>query len=361
MTGSFAVIGIDDARWEETTTPTEADVFYHPDFCRFRYGGSRDRPVMFRYEDDLGIVFDVTVVRQIAELPFFAEVGSHFGSSPVDLVSPEYNGPMVVGSFKDQSELLRRYRDAVGEYCRDHGVVTEFVRVHPLSECVQELNGVEALVTASEIVYVDLKAGYEVAANGYRRGHRRTIKRAAKEGAHIEIVAPTPQRIERLAAAYAETMLRRGAGTYYSHDLAYFESLFQNLGNRALLVEAYAGNGGLAAVNVFFVGSRYVWDMYLGTVESQRRTGANHFKYDRMICWAAENGYQRLMMGGGFAPGDDLYLYKLGYSSLTAPVRHLRKVHNSGILERLLKMKSEFDLRLGQPTRSNYFPSYRSE
>ena len=91
---------------------------------------------------------------------------------------------------------------------------------------------------------------------------------------------------------------------------------------------------------------------------AERGTHANCLVYDMICRWGAERGYQALFLGGGMTSGDALYRYKLGYSPLSAPVRHLRKVHDAVALAKLALAKAASDPRLQKPTRSDYFPSY---
>jgi hypothetical protein len=360
MGAEFEALGPDDPRWASTVDAAGADVFYRPEYVRFVTRSTSHAPVLLRYADDLGVVFDVTLIKRVDTLPFYADIARDFARPPVDLASPEYNGPVVASAPADRAELVRRYRAALDAYCRNTGVVTEFVRVHPLSDLdvATGLGACEPLRDAAELIYVDLRAGYEAAARGYRKGHRAAVKRAAREGAVVRVVPPDDAAVARLAELYGATMARHGAKGYYRHDTGYFTTLFEHLGDRALLVEASTREGALAASAVFLRGARHLWYLYAGTAEALRDTGANNYKIDRMVAWGAAHGCEALVLGGGFAPGDGLYLTKRGYSHLAAPVRHLRKVHDVRALERLRAARAAYNARHGRPTREDYFPSY---
>lgn len=346
------LVEISDARWDAAVDEVRGDLFYRREFCRFRLEGQQHRPVLLRYEDELGVVVDVTTVREVARLPFYATVSPAPGSPPIDVASPEYNGPVVLARG-DDAELVRRQRAAVEARWRELGVVTEFVRLHPFAPA-----SLPDTVQVGDVIYVDLRRGYDAAAAGYEDGHRRTARRAAREGSRHQIVPADAEHVARLSALYDQTMARAGAKAVYRHAPAYFEALFRNLGARTLLVESYAPDGAVASSICFFLGERHVWYMYGGTVEEQRKSGANTLLFDRMIAWAAEHGYHYLILGGGFTPGDGLYRNKRGYSHLTAPVRHLRKVHDPQMLARLEEAKAAWDRAQGREPRTDYFPSY---
>jgi hypothetical protein len=312
---------------------------------------------MFYFQDELGDVFDVTLAKDISRLPFFAAVADQFPFKPVDLTSPEYNGPVFIGNPSRPEELMRRYRLAVDAYCRNHQVVTEFVRVTPLLPSGAPLAQVECLQAVSEMVYVDLRDGYENARKNYSSKRRQELNRADRSGASMRIVPADEENIVRFAQLYESTMRRKQTKSVYFHSLEFFCELFSKLGARALLVEAYAKDQ-LASSTIFFLGNKRVWAQYEGTVYQLRDMDANLFKTDRMIAWSAEHGYDYFMLGGGFFSQDGPYQYKMRFSRTTAPVQQLRKVHDRALLERLVAAKAEYERSRGRVARTDYFPSY---
>jgi hypothetical protein len=353
---SLEVIEAGDPAWEATLARApDADVFHRPEYAAFRSEGLAERLVMLRFEDERGLVFDVTTVKEIARRPFFADVASEFSRPPIDLASPEYNGPLVESAPADVSGLMRSYRAAVDDWCREAAVVTEFVRLHPRSQSVESLGQLEPLVKTSEQVYVDLRGGYQHAFSTYRRKLRQQLRNAARRGVEVVFVEPDAERLATFVRLYSETLRRRAAKSIY--PASYFASLFQHLRSRALLVEARA-RGEVASSTVFLAAGSSVWALYSGTVPDLFPTYAHKYMYDRVVAWAAERGFQYVMFGGGLEPGDGLYFHKQGYSSLSAPVHHLRKVHDPVALRRLLEAKAASDRRQGRQTRDDYFPAY---
>lgn len=357
MTGAFEALELGDPRWTPTVVLGRADLFYSANYCRFRYGGQQDRPTMFRYEDAFGVVFDVSVVRQVAQLPFLAHVTDKFARPPVDLVSPEYNGPVVVGAAQDRFELLRRYRRSVSEYCCESGVVTEFVRVHPFSDCGADLAGIEATNQAADIVYIDLSQGYEQARTRYRKDRRKRISTLVTKGMRANFVDPTPERVDRLSEFYSSNMEKADAKSSYVHGADFFNSMYGLLADTALMVEVIDENGVLCVYPLLLEKSR-IWFFYGATDPSRRGTGADDVAYDFVFRWGADEGFEVAVLGGRFSSGDGLYEYKRGFSKLSAPVRHLRRVHDPATLAKLIAVKADFDARQQRRTRTDYFPSY---
>lgn len=351
------IIELGDPRWRELIVRSNADVGYCEEFCRFRLKESNARALMLYFEDELGTVFDVTLEKDISTLSFFAAMADQFNAKPVDLASPEYNGPLFIGNPSQPDELMRRYRLSVDNYCENHQVVTEFVRVAPMLPSSEALAQVESLQSVSEMIYLDLRGGYENARKNYSSKRRQELNRAARGGASMKIVPANQGNISRFAELYESSMDRKKTKSVYFHSREFFSELFKTLGDRALLVEAYAGDR-LASSTIFLLGQKRVWAQYEGTVYELRDTDANLYKTDRMIAWSAEHGYDYFMLGGGFYSQDGPYQYKMRFSRTTAPIRQLRKVHDQLLLERLLGAKAEYERERGRVARTDYFPSY---
>jgi hypothetical protein len=355
---AFRVLGIDDSHWPELVREAEADIFYEPSYCRFITDGTPHRPIMLVYEDDLGKAFDVTVEKAIGSLPFFAEVADQFPRSPFDLASPDYNSPVMLAERGDWEELLKRYRRAVDQYCIELGVITEFVRFHPLSQsapaCAQFLH----VQPGAEMVYVDLREGYEHAFQGYRKGHKSTVKKAAREGAGYRFRSSSDaEALAKIYELYMETMLRKQAKSVYHYPFEHFQNLVRQLGDRILLSESLSGDQ-VASANIFLLGRKQIWFKYSGLDHRFRTSGAHTFMMDRTIHWACERGIDYFMLGAGVEPNDSTHASKRGFSHLSAPVHHFKKIHNQDVLDRLVEAKAKYDRKLGLVTRTAYFPSY---
>ncbi|OGV48840.1 MAG: hypothetical protein A2017_14265 [Lentisphaerae bacterium GWF2_44_16] len=359
--GNFEVLEIDSPRWKLTIEKAgDPGIFYLPEFCKFRLQGSTHRPVMLLYEENGKSVFDVSTMRDVSRLPFYQDIGNEFSSPPIDMASPEYNGPVIVNSGNDDVELLKNYRKALDAYCADNNIVTEFIRFRPLHDTVAALSGIENLVSASSVIYVDLRSGYEAAFANYRKKYRQQVRKAEREGAELRFVQPDEKNIALLASLYLDLMKRKNAKNYYFHELDYFKALFERLGKNIVMVEAYFQDE-IVSSTVYYVDGKNLWAFYSGTIEEKLKTNAQKYMYDRMINWAAEKGFNYLMLGFGINTDDEndgVFFTKKGFSSLTTSVFHLRKVHKPELLQKLLKAKADYDIRHGLITKTDYFPSY---
>lgn len=356
---SFEVITAADPRWLATLSKSKAGVFYSPEYCGLhREAGSS--AAMLLYQDNLGVAFDVTSVKDVASLPFYDSVAGQFAYRPIDLANPIYNGPIVVSEGADLHELLRRYRNAVNQFCADNHVVTEFVRFHPLYEHPEELSRIEELIPVSDILYVDLREGYEVARKQYRKGHRWAAQKAARDGASWSFVEPVDDHLATFLRLYAWTQQRNGTRSMYVQKEPFFRSLFDVLKSRALLAESYA-HGEVVSSSIFLDDKACLWYQYSGSALELLGTNAHTYLMDRTVAWAASKGISYLVLGGGgdpHDPADRIAKFKRGFSHLMGKVHQLKKVHHRATLEKLLLAKERYNRSLGREVRGDWFPSY---
>ena len=349
----FRVLTLDDAEWDSVVSEAGAPIFYSRAYCRFRLDPSVSRALLLLLTTPKGTVFDVTYARKIQTLPFFSSIASEMTMRPIDLASPEYNGPILMCEDSDRDELLAQYRQAVMGFCAQNSVVTEFIRFHPFRGVGPQLGA----TAAASVIYVDLRQGCEAAQRSYRKGHKSTIKKAEREGASARFAQSSEAAVRSLARLHEQTMRERCAKSVDYRSEEFFCKMFGILGEDAVLVEAYTGSE-LVSASVFLRSANELWYLYSGSIQNLLKTGAQTFALDKTIQWAAAQGLEYVVLGSGAAPGDSLYLYKTGFSHLTAETMHLKVVHNAKLMRYLCEAKAKYNQAQLKPVRTDYFPSY---
>jgi predicted N-acyltransferase len=356
---SFEVIAPTDPRWHATVSTSDAGIFYTPEYCAL-HKEEGSSPAMLLYQDDFGVAFDVTSVKNVAYLPFYQSVAGQLAYPPIDLANSIYNGPVVVSGGADHQEMLRRYRKALDQFCADNHVVTEFVRFHPLYQHSEALSKIEELIPVSDILYVDLRAGYEAARKQYRKGHKAAAQKAAREGASWNFVEPDDNHLATFLRLYEWTQRRNGTRGVYVQKEPFFRAMFDELKGRALLVESYA-QADVVSSSIFLDDKTCLWYQYSGSALDLLGTNAHTYLMDRMVAWAASKGISYLVLGGGgnpHDPTDGIAKFKRGFSHLMGKVNQLKKVHHPETLQTLLLAKERYDRSLGKEVQGNWFPSY---
>ena len=210
-----------------------------------------------------------------------------------DATSPAgYGGPL--GESDD-------FGPVYDEWCRGRGIVSTFVRFHPLlrNERAWPFHKEPVAGSVSWRLQGDLLAGMH-------RHHRRLARKAEATGVEIA-VREAPDDLAEFAGLYSETMARADAAAFYFFPDAYWEALV-----RVPLVLAEARlDGALVAASLCLAAPPWL-HYHLGA--SERSGGANHLLFLEAARWARDNGYTRFHLGQGVGgAADSLLEFKLRF------------------------------------------------
>lgn len=255
-------------------------------------------------------------------------------SDPVDAITPYgYGGPVGRG--------VPGFWRAYDEWCREQGVVTTFVRFHPLYGNAREAPiHVEALAPtiAWRLDANDLAAGMHL-------NHRRAVRKAQKAGVSVSAGAG----VRDFVPLYEETMRRAGASAFYFFAPAYWEAVA-----RTDLVRFEARLGDDVVASALCLASPPWLHYHLGASSDEgRKVGAMHLLFLETAMWARERGYERLHLGGGVGGREDsLHEFKRRFDPGGLVEADVGKVvHDEAAYARLSG---------GQKGLDGFFPAYRA-
>jgi hypothetical protein len=225
------------------------------------------------------------------------------GGDGSDVTTPYgYGGPVGVGPEPPAVEFWELY----GDWCRDNGVVTTFIRFHPLFGNHRQA-GPEVRVEPMgrtvgwRLQEPDLFAGMHAA-------HRRAWRRAARAGVTVS-ARQAPADLSAFAALYEVTMRRVDAADFYLFGEPYWDALAW-LGEALVAFEAEEG-GELVASALCFATPPWLHYHLGATADRGRELGASNLLFYEAAIWARERGYERFHLGGGVgAKEDSLFTFK---------------------------------------------------
>jgi hypothetical protein len=255
-------------------------------------------------------------------------------SDPVDVITPYgYGGP----AGRDVREFWRTYDG----WCRANGVVTTFVRFHPLYANAREAPiHVEPLAPtiAWRLEQDDLFAPMHL-------NHRRAVRKAQKAG----VTVTAGEGVGDFVPLYEETMRRAGAAAFYFFGAAYWGAL-----ERAGVVRFDAQLDGDVVASALCLASPPWLHYHLGASSDEgRRIGAMHLLFLEAATWARARGYERFHLGGGVGGREDsLHEFKRRFDPeglVDAAVG--KAVHDEDAYARLTGGETGFD---------GFFPAYRA-
>ena len=286
------------------------DVYYERGYLRVAALNEAGPVELALFEHGAGTMLYPFVRRPLEAL------GNPGGGARFDLVTPyEYGGPLPVAPEDGGARALLQgaFAKAFSEWCRDSGVVSEFVRFHPL---LANHRGAEQhydlrFCCANVVIY--LAQDDEAMLAAMRSSARRAVHAAARRGCRVARLPATPAEAARFGALYRSSMDRLGARQEYYFSDGYFAAL-AGIGNVAPLFAAVTEEGDLAAASVGVAGRRFAHHHLTG---ADRRF--NDLKPANLLVFELarhfrEQGCRLLHLGGAAASQPGIKAFKEGFS-----------------------------------------------
>lgn len=276
-------------------------------------------------------------------------------ASDRDAISPYgYPGPLFQGG--DDRDFVARASAAMVERLHAEGIVSMFVRTHPLLN--RDLSGMESvgdIVEHGETVSIDLGQSDEEIWVGTRRRFRSYIHAAERAGRRAYL----DERWENGAAfvrMYAATMHRVGARAEYLFGADYVRGLRAALGDRLHLCVVDV-DGVIAAAGLFTEEDGIVQYHLSGTDAAYERERPTMLMLHFVRGLMKARGNRVMHLGGGLGGArDSLFDFKAGFSKDRQPFRTWRVVVDPVRYAELARARQP----TADPAREGgFFPLYR--
>jgi len=341
-----------DGRWTAVLARAPHDVYHLPGYAQLGARQEGGAPAALYARDGAAECLIPLVVR-----PLPSELVSA-GGPLSDALSPYgYASPIFTAAAQDD-QIDRLLRACVEEATRN-GIVTLFLRLHPLLQTgLPQLGRLGTLVQHGEVVVVDLTASDEARLSGLASGHRYEIRRLVREG--FAAAFDDWERLLDFAELYRATMRRVNAHPSYMFDDTYFLELRKKLGDSLHLCLVRDQAGDLAAGALFTSCGELMQYHLSGAAEPFLRLSPTKLALDRIIAWGLDHGMHLLNLGGGVSgKADSLFRFKAGFSPGRATFSTCRIVTDQAIYRQLLE-RWENASGVTAPEADGFFPPYRA-
>jgi hypothetical protein len=237
---------------------------------------------------------------------------------------------------------------------RAEGVVTAFVRLHPLLPApLPVLERFGAVVRHGETVSMDLTVGVEEMWRQTRGDHRNHINRARRDGTRV--VFDDWDRLGEWVEVYHDNMRRVGASPYYFFTREHLAALHDAVGDRMHLAVALEGDE-VVGGNTFFEHDGIATG-YVSSTRRARNRYADELLYDEVRRWCRDRGDTVFHLGGGKGGSNDsLFSYKAGFAPGRHPFHTWRVVADPAAYRELMRRHRP---GAGPADPSATFPPYR--
>ena len=336
----------DEKRWDGIVKSfPDWDVYYLCAYARAFMLHGDGEPLLFLYEED-GIRFcDVVMKRDVAGMAAFQgllEPGTYY-----DLETPYgYGGPLisenVTGSIP--ADLQNRYKEQMGEYCREQKIVSEFVRFHPFLGNHDVLSQVIESRYMRDTIFIDTSDEERIMQNMDSK-NRNMVRKAIKSG--VTVVQKPITEYNDFMYMYEKTMQRDHADPYFYFEDAYYKAN-EELAENAMIFYAIYDEKPISGAIMYF-NERNMHYHLSGSLAEYRNLAPSNLLLYEAAKWAAEHGIQRFHLGGGMAPDDSLFRFKKQFNKNgKLPFWVGRIIFDKKAYEELLHIRkaanSEFDV-----------------
>ena len=304
-------------------------------------------PILLYYEDEYTRGINVVMQRDIAQHPAFADKLQE--KTYYDLVTPYGYGGWILEGRASADMLINE----VSSWCMDNGVVSEFVRFHPMvqNQIAPLLNHYE-VIRMGPTIAMDLSSKETIWAN--LTSKNRNMIRKAQKSELIVCRAQCPEIYEVFRELYEQTMDRDHAERYYYFSKDFYASILSKLSNQGQIFYTRTADGKVAAAAIMLTeNGRMNYHLSASSREMQNLAPTNLLLYEAAV-WGAENGMQTLHLGGGVGSREDsLCSFKKAFYRGEPMRYHIgKKIWNSGIYEQLVQMRQDVP-------ENGFFPAYR--
>lgn len=302
---SFEIItGLEQAHWDSTVKSfPEWDVYYLHAYMHVMAEHGDGEPLLLYFEGDTSRMCYSVHKRDIALAAPFR--GLLPPQTWYDLTTPYgYGGPLADGDFSPREQ--QKFMNLFLQYCRENGIVTQFVKFHPLTQNQRLFSGLGQVQQVKHTIMMDLSDPDRILANMDPK-NRNVIRKARRCG--CEIFFDNGQELDTFIRIYELTMDRLEAKPYYYFPRAYYDYLLSHMGEN-MVVFYCRKDGVIISAAIFFLNDRYMHYHLSGTLPEYRQYAPTNLLLYEAALWGCGRGITQLHLGGGVGVSDSLFGFK---------------------------------------------------
>ena len=330
-----------------------ADIYYMCEYAVSFMENEDGVPYLLSYEDgDCRLCYPI-IEKDIANFPKFKgilEEGKYF-----DWNTPYgYGGPLSdMPCFTQEQQT--KFKNELFELAHKRGIVSQFLRFHPLLQNQQVCNTAIENIYIKDTVFIDLDTEEDLLVQMDSK-NRNLIRKAQKSGIVIEHDKGT--RIADFMRIYETTMDRDNATKFYYFPRSYYDYMQCNMSDEVEYFYAYKDGEMVAASIFFYSGQSMHYHLSANLVEYRTYAPTNLLLY-AAANWGREKGMKKLHLGGGVGVEDSLFHFKKQFNKNGRIAFYLgRNVFDQSKYDDLLKIRkdscADFDMN------NTYYIQYRN-
>lgn len=302
-------------------------------------------PYLFFYEDSEVRGINVVMKRDVSN-------DSRFKSLIPPKVYFDFSCPYGYGGWLIEGGNPYMLFDEYEKWCVNNGIISEFVRFHPVLENQKYSESSYDVIPLGNTVSIDLKSPETIWSNIHSK-NRNMIRKARKNGIQI-FSGRYPEIFRIFREIYNETMKKDNAEEYYYFGEEFYESILNDLPYNAQVFYAVY-NKKIIAASIMLTANGYMSYHLSGSIKEYANMAPSNLLLYEAALWGNANGCRTLYLGGGVGSSEDsLYKFKKAFYKPDDVKRFYigKKIFIQEKYDELLKLRNPID--------SIFFPMYRA-
>ncbi len=322
------------------------DAYYLSGYVKaFQIHGDGE-PLLFYYEDSKIRGINVVMKRDIGR-------DRHFIGKIEENRYYDFSTPYGYGGWLTEGTDIRGLGEVYIEWCQRNGIISEFVRFHPVLKNHTPVSSMYEVISLGETVTMDLASPEVIWANITSK-NRNMIRKAEKNEVRI-YNGRYPDIYRKFREIYDRTMDKDHAEKYYYFGDEFYESLLNDFPQNAQVFYAECEGKVIAASIMLMANGRMNYHLSGSVKEYAKLAPTNLLLYEAAL-WGCMNGCKTLYLGGGVGSGEDsLFKFKKAFYRGEQLNRFFigRKIFDENQYQFLCELR-----KLEEKT--EYFPKYRA-
>ena len=214
-----------------------------------------------------------------------------------------YGGPLCDVDISKESQLL--FLEEIKMYCKEHNIVSQFVRFHPMLNNFGCLNMVLENRYLRDTIYIDT-SDKDLIMKNMDSKNRNMVRKAIKN--EVTVVQKDITEYDDFVDLYIATMRKNNADEYYIFGNDYFEYL-SNMKENACMFYAMYEDKPISGAIMFYNKHSMHYHLSGSDVLYRQFSPSNLMLYEAAL-WANSRGIKGFHLGGGMNPDDSLFGFK---------------------------------------------------
>lgn len=322
------------------------DIYFTPEWGTVNRYIEEGEPRIFQCKTDYGIIKNLFILRKISQIID----GRQFH----DIVSPYgYGGPYIERCEEGRKEdLLVEYEKQFSNFCEVNGIISEFVRFHPILGNGVDFKEIYKSEYDRHTVGTNLECSDDPVQTEFSKSARKYVRRAMEAGVTWDVIE-SPEDVNEFVKIYYSSMDRDNAADFYYFPEAYFNECVRLFGEHIILVRALYEDK-VIAEGFYITYGTTIHAHLSGTLEKYIHLSPAYVIKYATAEWGKEHGYKLIHYGGGTTsdPENSLYKFKCKFTRKSFFDFYVgRKIWNQEIYQKLVELTGKYD--------TVYFPAYR--